>query len=83
MKPYADLDYYFSRMQKGPRVHAIVTTRSERPGEFVFETQSDEILKHDYLVVAFAHYSTKRIPKAVSSSMNWKRGCGLMIFKTR
>jgi hypothetical protein len=85
------LDYYFSRMKKGPRVHAIVTTRSERSGEFVFETQSDEILKHDFLVVAFTHYQTKRIPKAVSRLKELyklehsfiRRGRGLMILKTR
>jgi hypothetical protein len=62
------LDYYLAKYSETIRVDGVIRRGEERRGEnFAFEQNDDLIRQHDYLMVVFAHHSTRQFPLALET----------------
>ena len=85
------LNYYLTRFSERLRVHDTVTPHQERKGTFPFEAETNEIAKHDYLLLVFTHHGTKNFPRALAALTKryrlhyaaLKDDRGFIVFKTR
>ena len=89
-RKYPTLDYYLSRFSKKLRVQGFITPGQERREDFMFEAQTEEIGRHDYLVLAFPHHRLGHFPRAlkrlgelyqVHFRLLDKAGRGMIVYK--
>lgn len=85
------LNYYLARYSDEVRVAGTIRRSEERREDFGFETDTELIKKHDYLIVPFIHHATSSFPVALERLQDlygvhhWEIGDnrrGIVIFST-